>query len=103
MEQPAACLRSEGLGLAGAAFRFRREAHAVSAAADGRQQLRIRQMVFSGWQFPTDRIDRPHHDAEGIYRSRGAQDPNRLGYCDTSPGAGDLLRTAECEELDGDE
>ena len=80
VEQPAAGLGSERMGLALAAFQERRKADAVPDAPDRRPALRLGQMDRARRQGRTARFRRHQHDAAGIHRDRGTQDPDLMAH-----------------------
>ena len=103
VEQPAAGLRSKRMGLALAAFQFRRQTDAVPDAPDRRPALRLRQMDCAGRQDRTARLRRYRDDAAGFHRDRETKDTDDVAYRHSEDGAVDRMHAAQRQKLDGDE
>src|SRR5215210_8526246 len=103
MEQPAARIRSNRVGLVVAASELGRKADAVSDAPDRWQELRLGQLDFTEWKFPADCLRGYHDDAQNRHRDRRPQTSDHLGNCYSDAWPDDRMHPAECEELDGHE
>src|ERR1700742_3157543 len=101
MEQPAAGVRSDRMGLAVAAFRRRRKADAVLAPRDERASFYFRQMVFARQSWPDDRLLRHCHDAKSLDRCRRTPHSNGMGHCDPAALTDNFVYARESKMLDG--